>query len=185
VAVEPGTIADAVVAGVPRLTEGVELIGEYQESGFQEPRYILRRADGQVIQLPRLLYLLASSLDGRQDVQQAAALLSVEFGRVVSARQVSYLIEHRLQPTGITAADPGAVAAGGTASMKMTSDPLLALKFRVGVVPERAVWHIAGLFRPMFWPQRTLEPRSGTSVAVGQQQVDLVPGEVDPWRTRR
>jgi hypothetical protein len=80
----------------------------------------------------RLLYLLASSLDGRRDVQQVAALLSVEFGRVVSARQVSYLIEHRLQPTGITAADPGAVAAGGTASMKMTSDPLLALKFRGG-----------------------------------------------------
>jgi putative peptide zinc metalloprotease protein len=32
------------------------------------------------------------------------------------------------------------------------SDPLLALKFRVGVVPERAVWRIAGFFSPMFWP---------------------------------
>jgi putative peptide zinc metalloprotease protein len=32
------------------------------------------------------------------------------------------------------------------------SDPLLALKFRVGVVPERAVWRIAGAFAPMFWP---------------------------------
>jgi putative peptide zinc metalloprotease protein len=57
VAVESGSIADAVGAGVPLLTEGVELIGEYQGSGFQEPRYILRRADGQVIQLPRLLYV--------------------------------------------------------------------------------------------------------------------------------
>jgi putative peptide zinc metalloprotease protein len=28
----------------------------------------------------------------------------------------------------------------------------LALKFRVGVVPERAVWRIAGLFQLMFWP---------------------------------
>jgi putative peptide zinc metalloprotease protein len=150
--VESGSIADAMVAGVPRLTEGVELIGEYQGSGFQEPRYILRRADGQIIQLPRLLYLLASSLDGRRDVQQVAALLSAEFSRAVSAQQVSYLIEHRLQPVGITAADPPAVAAAGTAPMKMTSDPLLALKFRVGVVPERAVWHIAEVFGPMFWP---------------------------------
>jgi putative peptide zinc metalloprotease protein len=81
-----------------------------------------------------------------------AALLSAEFGQVVSAQQVSYLIEHRLQPVGITVADPGAVAAGGTTPMTMTSDPLLALKFRVGVVPERAVWHLAGVFRPMFWP---------------------------------
>ncbi len=115
------------------MAEGTELIGEYQGSGFQEPRYILRRADGQVIQLPRLLYLLASSLDGRRDLQQVAALLSVEFGRVVSAQQVSYLMENRLRPAGIMAADPGAVDAG--APTKLKSDPLLALKFRVGVVP--------------------------------------------------
>ncbi len=29
---------------------------------------------------------------------------------------------------------------------------MLALKFRVGVVSERVVWRIAGLFGPMFWP---------------------------------
>jgi putative peptide zinc metalloprotease protein len=72
------------VAGMPPLAEGTELIGEYQGSDFQEPRYILhilRRADGQVIQLPRLSYLLASSLDGRRDLEQVAMLPSVEFGR--------------------------------------------------------------------------------------------------------
>ncbi len=133
-----------------RLAEGTELIGEYQGSGFQEPRYILRRADGQVIQLPWLLFLLASSLDGRRDLQQVAALLSVESGRGVSAQQVSYLMENRLRPAGIMAADPGAVDGG--APTKLKSDPLLALKFRVGVVPERTVWRIAGVFGPMFWP---------------------------------
>lgn len=156
-AVESASVADTAVGGVPRLAEGVELIGEYQGSGFQEPRYILRRGDGQVIQLPRLLYLLASSLDGRRDLQQVAALLSAEFGRLVAAQQVSYLIENRLRPVGVVAADPGAAdpgAAGAEAGPAMTvkSDPLLALKFRVGVVPERAVWRIAGVFQPMFWP---------------------------------
>ncbi len=146
-----GSDADAVVGVVPRLAEGTELIGEYQGSGFQEPRYILRRVDGQVIQLPRLLYLLASSLDGRRDLGQVAALLTAEFGRVVQAEQVSYLIENRLRPVGIMAADPGADA-GAAPTMKMKSDPLLALKFRVGVVPERVVWRIAGVFGPMFWP---------------------------------
>ncbi|MGH3802527.1 MAG: hypothetical protein ACRDTD_20870, partial [Pseudonocardiaceae bacterium] len=136
---------------VPRLAEGTELIGEYQGSGFQEPRYILRRADGQVIQLPRLLYQLASALDGRRDLQQVAALLSTEFGRLVQADQVSYLIENRLRPVGIVAPDPGADA-GAAPTMKLKSDPLLALKFRVGVVPERAVWRLAGVFGPMFWP---------------------------------
>ncbi len=146
-----GSDADAVVGVVPRLAEGTELIGEYQGSGFQEPRYILRRVDGQVIQLPRLLYLLASALDGRRDLGQVAALLTAEFGRVVSGEQVSYLIENRLRPVGIMAVDPGADA-GVAPTMKMKSDPLLALKFRVGVVPERAVWRIAGVFGPMFWP---------------------------------
>lgn len=73
--------AEPVVAGMPQLAEGTELIGEYQGSGFQERRYILRRADGQVIQLPRLSYLLASILDGRRDLEQVAMLPSVEFGR--------------------------------------------------------------------------------------------------------
>jgi putative peptide zinc metalloprotease protein len=141
------TVESASVAGgVPRLAEGTELIGKYQGSGFQEPRYILRRADGQVIQLSRLLYLVAANLDGRRDLGQVAALLCAELGRVVQAEQVSYLIENRLRPVGIVATDPDA----GTPTIAMTSDPLLALKFRVGVVPERAVWHIAGVFGPMF-----------------------------------
>jgi putative peptide zinc metalloprotease protein len=142
---------EPVVAVIQRLAEGVELIGEYQGSGFQEPRYILRRADGQVIQLPWLLYRLASSLDGRRDLQQVAALLSAESGRVVSAQQVSYLVENRLRPAGIMAADSD-TAEAGVPTTTLKSDPLLALKFRVGVVPERAVWRIAGIFVPMFWP---------------------------------
>ncbi|MGH3874094.1 MAG: hypothetical protein ACRDSR_21775 [Pseudonocardiaceae bacterium] len=149
---ESDSDADVGVGVVPRLAEGTELIGEYQGSGFREPRYILRRGDGQVIQLPQLLYLLASSMDGRRDPGQLAALLTAELGRVVQAEQVSYLIENRLRPAGIMAADPAAVDAGRVPKMKLKSDPLLALKFRVGVVPERLVWRIAGVFGPMFWP---------------------------------
>ncbi|MGH3787584.1 MAG: hypothetical protein ACRDRG_13770 [Pseudonocardiaceae bacterium] len=146
-----------MVGVVPRLADGIELIGEYQGSGFQEPRYIVRRADGQVIQLPRLLYLLAASLDGQRDLVQVAGVLSAEFGKVVQADQVAYLIDNRLRPVGIVKADPaaddpGAGQPSGTPPMEIKSDPLLALKFRVGVVPERAVWRIAGVFGPMFWP---------------------------------
>ncbi|MDQ3761128.1 MAG: hypothetical protein M3460_05350 [Actinomycetota bacterium] len=137
---------------VPRLAEGTELIGEYQGSGFQEPKYIVRRVDGQVIQLPRLLYLLAASLDGQRDLAQVADVLSAEFGKVVSAEQVSYLIDNRLRPVGIMAVDPGTAQAGEAPKMVVKSDPLLALKFRVGVIPEWLVWRIAGVFKPMFWP---------------------------------
>ena len=151
VVVKSEGVANVVAVGLPRLAEGTELIGEYQGSGFQEPKYIVRRADGQVIQLPRLLYLLAANLDGQRDLAQVAAALTAEFGRVVQAEQVSYLIDNRLRPVGIVAADPQA-ADTDVPAMKLKSDPLLALKFRVGVVPERAVWRIAGVFQPMFWP---------------------------------
>jgi putative peptide zinc metalloprotease protein len=152
---------ESAVGVAPRLAEGVELIGEYQGSGFQEPRYIVRRADGQVIQLSRLLYLLAASLDGQRDLAQVAGVLSAEFGKVVQAEQVAYLIDNRLRPPGIVAADPTDEQAGVEPKMKVNSDPLLALKFRVGVVPERVVWRIAGFFGPMFWPPVILAVLAG------------------------
>lgn len=149
---ECGSVADVV----PRLAEGTELIGEYQGSGFQESRHLVRRADGQMIQLPRLLYLLVVALDGQRDLVQVAGVLSAELGRAVQVQQVWYLIDNRLRPVGIVAADPQAVDqaadTGAPATRKVKPDPLLAFKFRVGVVPARAVWRIAGVFQPMFWP---------------------------------
>ncbi|MGH3844542.1 MAG: hypothetical protein ACRDS0_24305, partial [Pseudonocardiaceae bacterium] len=136
----------------PRLADGLELIGEYQGSGFQDPRYIVRRADGQVIQLPQLLFLLAASLDGQRDLTQVAKVLSTEYDKLVQAEQVEYLIENRLRPAGIVAFDPQTAEAGAAPAMEVKSDPLLAFKFRIGVIPERLVWRIAGLFQPMFWP---------------------------------
>lgn len=138
----------SAVSTVPRLAEGIELIGEYQGSGFVQAPYIVRRADGQVIQLPRLLYLLAASVDGERDHERLASVLSAEFGKVVQPDQVSFLLEKRLRPVGIVVDE---LATSGS-KMAVKADPLLALKFRVGVVPERAVWRIAGLFAPMFWP---------------------------------
>ncbi|MGH3763918.1 MAG: hypothetical protein ACRDTX_01990 [Pseudonocardiaceae bacterium] len=131
---------------------GTELIGQYQGSGFQEPKYLVRRVDGQVVQLPRLLYLLATILDGQRDLPQVTAALSEEFGRVVHAEQVAYLIDNKLKPAGIMATDPQAPDADPPVKMIKRPDPLLALKFRVPLVPERAVWRIAGVFQRMFSP---------------------------------
>jgi putative peptide zinc metalloprotease protein len=137
---------------VPRLAEGIELIGEYQGSGFQEPRYLLRRADGQIIQLPRLLYQLAANLDGQRDLAQVAGVLSAEFSKLVQPEQVTYLIDNRLRPVGIVATEPQTPQTDVTPTMAAKSDPLLAFKFRIGVIPEQVVWRIAGFFGPMFWP---------------------------------
>ncbi|MBV9143528.1 MAG: hypothetical protein JO115_21885 [Pseudonocardiales bacterium] len=135
-----------------RLADGIELIGEYQGSGFHEPPYIVRRADGQIIQLSRLLYLLAASVDGQRNQAQVAEVLSAKLGKVVQAEHVAFLVDNRLRPVGIISADPDDEQTHGKPPMAVKADPLLALKFRVGVVPERVVWRVAGVFAPMFWP---------------------------------
>ena len=43
----------------PRLAPGTELVGEYEQSGLEDAPYIAKRADGQLVQLPQLLYLVA------------------------------------------------------------------------------------------------------------------------------
>lgn len=49
-------------ARVPRLAD-IELIGEFADSGFKEPPFIARRSDGQVVQLPVMLYCAVTSFE--------------------------------------------------------------------------------------------------------------------------
>ncbi len=129
----------------PRLRPGTTLLGEYRESGFREPAYLARRPDGQVVQLSRLLYLVADAADGVADCDQIAASVSEAFGRRVSAANVMHLIEHRLEPSGLMADTAPGVEV-------VTRTPLLALRFRVPLLPARVVRPVAGLLRPLFAP---------------------------------
>ena len=131
------------------LAVGTELIGEYQDSGVETPKYLVQRADGQVMQLPHLLYRLAGSLDGR-DAGRIATDLSAELGQDLTADQVSFLVEERLRPAGVVAPDDGGVGDPGVGRPPVSPDLLLALRYRVGVVPAEVSWRVAGLFRPLF-----------------------------------
>ena len=51
-------------ADPPRLAVGVELLGEFKNSGYSQPPSLVRRADGQVIQMSPLLYLVARQING-------------------------------------------------------------------------------------------------------------------------
>ena len=130
----------------PRLADGVELLGEDEGSGFKDGRYLVRRGDGQLIQLTKLVYLLVEQIDGRRSLQEIAARVSEQYGRKVSADNVKTLIDKNLHPDGIVLGPDGKVP-----ELKKP-DPLLALKLRCTLVPARAVNVIAGLLRPLFWP---------------------------------
>lgn len=130
----------------PRLADGVEFLGEYEGSGFKEDRYLLRRSDGQIIQLTRLLYLVAEAIDGQRSVDQIADKVSEGYGRKVSPDNIAALLESSLRPDGVVVGEDGSIPE------LVKPDPLLALKLKTTLVPEGAVNVIAGLLRPLFWP---------------------------------
>src|SRR3954454_14069513 len=85
----------------PRLSDGVEVLGEYAGSGYKQPHYMVRRADGQVIQLTHLLYLVADAVDGRRDAVAIAEWVSDQAEREISAEQVDQLLTDKLGPLGL------------------------------------------------------------------------------------
>ena len=139
--------ARAASTAPPRLADGVELIGEYEGSGYKEPPSLARRADGQVIQLTPLLYAVAEQADGRRDYVELAHVVGDEIGRAVSEDNVRFLVEERLAPLGLV------TRPDGSQPDVDKSDPLLALKFRTAVIPEGLANVLANIFKPLFhWP---------------------------------
>jgi putative peptide zinc metalloprotease protein len=130
----------------PRLADGIELIGEYKGSGFKEPPFLARRADGQVLQLPRLLYLVAEKSDGRRGYAEIARAVTDEFGRGVSADNVRLLTESKLRPLGVLAAPDG------SSPKLQRPNPLLALNFKAAVIPPGLINTVTAVFQPFFWP---------------------------------
>jgi putative peptide zinc metalloprotease protein len=128
----------------PRLADGVELLGEFRDSGFSDPPSLVRRGDGQVLQLPRVLYLVAESLDGRRSPEDIAERVSVAAGQGIDADGIRFLVDEKLAPVGLVAdAGPRRLA---------RADPMLALRLRAAVVPARAVQVAARVLSPLFLP---------------------------------
>ena len=126
----------------PRLADGVELLGEFKDSGYGQPPSLVRRADGQVIQMSRLLYLVASRIDGTRGPDAIAELASASLGRSLTGDQVQYLITAKLRPLGVVA-DPGAAVSPPNAN------PLLTLRLRGTLLPDRAANAVGTLLRPL------------------------------------
>ena len=127
----------------PRLADGVELLGEYQDSGYSQPPSLVRRPDGQVIQMSPLLYQVTCRIDGSHDPAAIAELVSDDLGRSLNADQVRHLITAKLLPLGIVAAD-------GAPAVPPKANPLLALRARGTLLPERAANVAGALLRPLF-----------------------------------
>jgi putative peptide zinc metalloprotease protein len=139
-------VAAAPAPDTPERAEGLELLGTVQGSGHQAPPSLVRRGDGQAVQLTRLLYLTLEAVDGRRRYEEVAEAVSTATDRLVSADDVRMLCEQRLRPLGLLRGTDGAQP------QVRRTEPLLGLKFRFVVSDPATTRRITAPFARLFHP---------------------------------
>jgi putative peptide zinc metalloprotease protein len=130
----PGTFAHA---------EGLELLGEVSGSGYKDGVALVRRADGQTVQLGPLMYALLEAIDGTRDQAALAAAMSERLGRGVDAAHVGRLGE-KLAEQGLLA--------GSEEKAPPRQNPLLALRWKVLFTDPKVTRRITAPFETLFRP---------------------------------
>ena len=115
----PDTDHDAV----PVRAEGVELLGAMAGSGYKVAPLLVRRADGQTLQLTPVLHEVLDAIDDRRTVDEVAAEVTHRIQRAVDADTVVLFVD-RLRKLGLLRAGDGSQPVG------VRANPLLSLRFR-------------------------------------------------------
>lgn len=131
---------------VPRLADGVQLIGESEGSGYREPPSLVRRADGQTLQLTPLLYLVLEAVNGTRGLPEIAEHASAGSGRLISTDNVRTLIDSQLLPLGLLR------LADGSQPEVRKADPLLGMRFRYTVTDPVRTGKLTAPFAALFNP---------------------------------
>ena len=131
---------------VPVRAEGVQLLGETKGSGYREAPSLVRRADGQTLQLTPLLYLILDAIDGERGLEDIAERASTGSGRLVSADNVRTLIDSQLLPLGLLQ-----LADGSQPEVKK-ANPLLGMRFRYSVTDPERTRKLTAPFAVLFNP---------------------------------
>jgi putative peptide zinc metalloprotease protein len=143
---EPAGAATEVLQDVPARATGLELIGEMAGSGYRRPPALVRRRDGQTLQLTRLLYLVLQAVDGRRNYPEIAGEVSAAFGRSIGPDDARMLVEEKLRPLGLIRQPDG------TDPEVRKANPLLALRFRYVVSDPRLTRRVTAPFARLFNP---------------------------------
>ena len=130
----------------PQRCEGLELLGAFDRSGHRQAPSLIRRADGQVVQLTPLLYAVVEEIDDRRTYDEVAAAVGERIGRSLAPEDVRTLVVEKLRPLGLLKEQNGSQPAARKAN------PLLALRFRVVITNPRVTGAISAVFSKLFWP---------------------------------
>src|SRR3954471_13739835 len=95
-------IFEAPVSTALARAEGVKLLGDVHGSGYENGAALVRRADGQMVQLGPLMYALLESVDGQRTNSELASILRDRLGRACDEEHVHALAE-KLAAQGLLA----------------------------------------------------------------------------------
>jgi putative peptide zinc metalloprotease protein len=127
----------------------VALLGPVPGSGLASTPYLVRRGDGQVIQVSELLHVVLSRVDPGRTPAQIARSVSIVHGRTLTDEGLDYLIRTKLQPLGLVA-EVGASSASD--SHHHVARPVLSLGLRGTLIPAAVVRPLARVLSPVFHP---------------------------------
>src|SRR5687768_4445922 len=99
-----------LATGAPTRAPGVELLGELAGSGYHDAPGLVRRGDGQTIQVTPLLYQLLDAVDGARSLEELALELGTRCDKDVTPDDVRYLLEEKLTPLGLVGSGGGFTA---------------------------------------------------------------------------
>ena len=131
---------------VPERAEDVELIGEYEACGYRRPPALVRRGDGQVMQLTPLLYATLEAVDGQRNLAGIAEQVSERTGRNVSEDNARVLVDDKLAACGLVR------CADGRQPELKRFDPLLSLRLRATLLNERWTNRLTAPFAMLLHP---------------------------------
>jgi len=123
--------------------EGLELLGEVSGSGYNEGTRLVRRADGQMVQLGPLMYGLLEEIDGERDHAALAAAMSERLGRRLEVDHVDRIGE-KLAGQGLLA--------GSEENAPPRSNPLLALRWKVLFTDPKVTRRLTAPFQWLYRP---------------------------------
>ena len=132
--------------------EGLELLGEVSGSGYKEDTALVRRVDGQMVQLGPLQYALLDAIDGERDLPALAAAASERLGRALQVEHVVKLAE-KLAEQGLLA--------GTEENAPERPNPLLALRWKVLFTDPKVTGRITAPFKWLFRPWIVLPALAG------------------------
>jgi putative peptide zinc metalloprotease protein len=126
--------------------DGVQLLGAVPGSGYRVAPALVRRGDGQTIQLTPLLYAVLEQVDGSRTTADVAEAVGAAIGRQVSAADVETLCDSKLRTLGVLK------KADGSDPEVRRSNPLLALRFKYVVSDPEVTRRVTAPFALLFAP---------------------------------